>query len=111
MQWELIEVTEDVPCTMDDSGIYVIVNRYVRTITHKQYSGERIRIRIDVMTEGNEPIRSFIGDNPNAVRKAVIHFLNSNEYAWNHRSISSEHASYIGYDIHRAFTDPQFVQD
>lgn len=110
MQWELIEVTEDAPCTMDESGIYTVINRVVKPFTHKEYSGERISVRVDIMSEGNEPIRSFIGDNPNAVRKAVIRYLTDGKLCMP-RSISREHASYIGYDIHRAFTDPQFVQD
>ena len=113
MNWQLIEVTEDVPCTMDDSGIYTVINRVVETETHKQHSGERVRVRVDVMTVScNVPIQSFTGYNPNAVRKAVIRFIPKFlDPALGCIPISIEHASYIGYEIHRAFTDPQFVQD
>ncbi len=94
---------------MDDSGVYVVINRVVDTVTHKQYAGERVRVRADLMTAKDEPIVSFIGT-ANAVRKHLIHFLA--EYLnlrWT--AFSREHASYIGCELLRAETDPQYVQD
>jgi hypothetical protein len=61
------------------------------------------------MSSDDEPLQSFVG-NGNDVRKAVIKWL------WNRpldqaNCISSEHASYIGYEIARAMADENYVQD
>ena len=98
---------------MDDCGLYTVVNRVVKMETHKEYSGERILVRVDILSNENEPIRSFIG-NGNDVRKAVIRFILA--YLQGHRcphqrgTFSREHASYIGWEIHRADTDPGYEQ-
>ena len=104
MTWELREVG-DIECTLDGSGIYVVIHRVVEKLVHKGIAGEIIRIRADVMTDGGEPLVSFIGRADN-VRKAVVRWLNEQCYF-----PSLEHASYIGWELHRAETDPNFVQD
>ena len=91
MGWTLTEV-QDTDCLMDDSGVYVTIHR----------------VRADLMDCNDEPITSFIGT-ANAVRKAVIRFLTgAGPIGY---LISAEHASYIGYELLRAETDPKFVQD
>ena len=109
MTWQLVEVS-DVDCTMDDSGVYVVVNRVVRKETHKQYSGERVLVRADLMTVNNAPIMSFIGS-ANNVRKHLIRFIKVYSGIPSMAMLSWEHASYIGYELHRAETDPNYVQD
>lgn len=118
MTWELREVS-DVDCTMDDSGVYVVINRVVRTETHKEYSGERVLVRADLMQvysnrinelKQNVPIVSFIGS-ANNVRKHLIRFIMERMIPVDQYPISHEHASYIGYELLRAETDPNYVQD
>ena len=117
MQWELREVG-DTDCTMDDSGVYVVIHRVVRPESHKEYSGERVLVRADLQQSHmaqtpatDEPIMSFIGT-ANNVQKHLIRFLQEHYGGCDYgQSISLEHASYIGYELHRAESDPQFVQD
>lgn len=118
MQWELREVN-DIDCTMDDSGVYVVIHRVVKTETHKEYSGEKVLVRADLMADStsrsdlptDKPIMSWIGT-ANAVRKHLIAFLHvfRGPHHTNHYP-SLEHASYIGYELHRAETDPHYIQD
>lgn len=109
MAWELEQV-KPIDCTLDDSGVYTVIHRVVKAETHKQYAGDRLLIRVDVLdNEGGEPIRSFIG-NGNDVRKAVIAFMGDCVYP-SPRRFSQEHASYIGYEIARAEADENYVQD
>ena len=115
MTWELREVS-DIDCTMDDSGVYVVVNRVEDVSVHKGRTGTRVRVRADLMTAGtddgppmNDPIMSFIGS-ANNVRKHLIHFIHDYVNGVN-RYLSTEHASYIGYELHRAESDPSYVQD
>ena len=72
----------------------------------------RVKIRVDVMAEGDDqPLQSFVG-RADAVRKAVIKWLDG--VVWPitiERPISREHASYIGYEIARANMDEHYVQD
>lgn len=71
MQWELKEV-EYVERTMNESGVYTVIHRIVKTETHKEYSGERIFVRVDVhITANAEPIQSFTGDGKLAYREQV----------------------------------------
>ena len=104
-----LEQVKPIDCTMDDSGIYTVIHRVVKTETHEEYSGERVFVRVDVMNTDNEPIHSFIGD-ANDVRKTVIRYLEDFNYPLVHR-FSREHASYIGYEIARAEADPNYKQD
>lgn len=111
--WEL-EKVEPIECTLDDSGVYTVINRTVQKETHKQYAGGRLAIRVDVMaTDGDKPLRSFVGPG-NDVRKRVIAWI-VKYFASNDGNgagfISGEHASYIGYEIARAMSDPEYVQD
>lgn len=108
MQWELRHV-DDVEAVLDDSGVYVVVHRIEQTETHKEYSGVRVSVRADLMGPGNEPIISFKGT-ANAVRKALIRFLDDYHMVAS-GPISSEHASYIGYELLRAELTPGYVQD
>ena len=127
MDWELRQV-DDVEAVMDDSGVHVIINRVEIPGFHKEYSGIRVLVRADLMgidpirrnercatVEGmerpaNKPIMSFQGS-ANAVRKALIRFLDERDLEIGHTFISKEHASYIGYELHRAESTPGFVQD
>lgn len=105
MDWEIENVGMQ-EATMDDSDVYVVINRQESEHVHKGIWGTILRVRVDVMRSGdNMPIRSFIG-RANDVRKAVIGFI----CRYTH-SISYEHASYIGWEICRAESDPGFVQD
>lgn len=106
MVWELIEA-KDRECTIDESGLYAIINRSVKTETHKEYSGTRILVRADLMDEQDEPIRSWQGT-ANNVRKHLIAYIAEH---YGYAAISSEHASYIGYELMRAEMDSNYVQD
>lgn len=107
MQWELKQA-DNIEATLDDSGVYVFIHRVVEHTAHKGYVGDIVRVRADLMaTDGDSPIVSFIGS-ANNVRKHLIGYL------WHHTHrypISTEHASYIGYELLRAETDPRYVQD
>jgi len=107
MEWKLIELqAQDEPeCTLDDSGVYVVVNRVVERETHKEYAGERVRVRADIMTASDEPLISFLGS-ASHVRKVIAAWLTTQGF-----SLSLEHASYIGSELMRAELDPRFVQD
>jgi hypothetical protein len=106
MEWELREVG-DIDCTIDDSGLYVVVDRVPRGCT--------VEVRADLMTDAtkcshlktDEPVVSFIGS-ANNVRKHLIGFIAQN---YGYAAISSEHASYIGYELHRAEVTENYVQD
>lgn len=109
MTWELKEVTPK-ECMMDDSGLYCVVNRVVKTVVHKEHSGEIVAVRVDIMdTEAQEPLMSFVG-NANDVRKHVIDYL-MHQHVDTKFPITREHASYIGYEIARAAAEPDFIQD
>ncbi len=110
--WKLVEVGET-ECTLDDSGLYVVIHRIETPDAHKGRAGVRVTVRADLMDAATRtehtPVRSFIG-RANDVRKALI------DYIWNEcpvhiDEISMEHASYIGYELRRAETTPGFVQD
>ena len=110
MEWELKHV-KDVEAVLDDSGVYVVIHRVETTETHKEHSGIRVSVRVDLMKSGTvkyqaEPIMSFEGT-ANAVRKALIRFF----YTRNRPTVSLEHASYIGYELLRAELTPGYVQD
>ena len=99
MNWALIEAT-DSECTMDESGVY--------TMIHRAPQGDgTIKVRADLMREeDDEPVVSFIGTANNVRRKLI---------GWIHRHwpviISTEHASYLGYELLRAETEEDYVQD
>ncbi|KKM96265.1 hypothetical protein LCGC14_1179770 [marine sediment metagenome] len=112
MDWELREV-DDVEATLDGSGLYVVINRVVGSAMEPT-NRDIIRVRADLMTSAgvngknfDEPIMSFIGT-ANNVRKHLIAFLQAEGYTV---ILSHEHASYIGYELHRAETDEHYVQD
>ena len=105
MPWRLIRCEEERECTLDDSGIYVLISR------HKGEVVNTTSVRCDIMDSKNVPLVSFIG-HPNAVRKDVMHWLADKR----HRSpqgyrISPEHASYIGYELAKAYTDYTYTQE
>lgn len=108
MKWELKHV-DDVEAVLDDSGVYVVVHRIETAETHKEYSGVRVTVRADLMNQWGDPLVSFQGS-ANAVRKVLIHFIHP-EGGGIYRSISREHASYIGYELLRAEMTPDYVQD
>lgn len=110
MDWKLNKV-EDIECTMDNSGVYTVINRVMETKYGKGAGTVLLGIRVDILaTDGNLPLQSFQGTG-NAVRKHVIRWLNEYEYRiipdkW----VSIEHASYIGYEIARAEADQHYIQ-
>ncbi len=109
MDWKLIEVTEDRECTLDDSGVYAVINR-----------AKDGKIRVDIMTSNDEPLQSdmplisFIGEG-NAVRKTVANWIADTDIDLGGMllvgTISTEHASYIGYEIARAMANENYKQD
>lgn len=104
MDWKLIEV-EDVECTLDNSGVYTVINRIKHTGTHKRQTKTDVLIRVDIMgSHLDKPLVSYQGE-ANAVRKAVIAWLTISGI-----NISKEHASYIGYEIMRAQSEENHVQ-
>ena len=122
MAWKLIKA-EPMEATMDDSGVYVVINRIVTDEVHETYKGKRtyveqiVRVRADLMGTGTNadlvgdvPIVSFIGK-ANDVRKHLIRFIKTYSGLPSLAKLSWEHASYIGYELHRAETDPNYVQD
>lgn len=116
MTWELMEVTEDIPWVQDNSGIYAVIHRVTDKPEVKGYmTSERVRVRVDIMGlrpgyRSNEPLISFIGVDPDWVRKAIMEYLTHHRID-NRPFISQQHASYIGQEIQRAFTTPSYVQD
>ena len=105
--WELRTITDDIECTMDDSGIYCTINRVVENQHGKGYIGTAVSVRVDIMTDNNEPVMSFVGKADN-VRKAVIAFLRL-EFTDGLR-LSFEHASYIGSEIAKAESNEHYKQ-
>lgn len=129
MEWELREV-EDTDCTIDDSGVYVVIHRVIEplnrtetlqghTVVHKGIVGP-VRVRADLMCgdDRTEPITgpkseaaacimSFIGS-ATAVRKALARYLEK-YHGIDHPSL--EHMSYIGSELMRAELNPHYVQD
>ena len=114
MNWELRHV-DDVEAALDDSGVYVVIHRIETPETHKEYSGVRVSVRADLMVSANggeggtqdEPIVSFQGTAA-AVRKALARFIEESGQVF---PITYEHASYIGYELLRAESTPDYVQD
>ena len=110
--WKLIEAMP-VETTLDASGVHVVIHRVVTKETHKEYSGERILVRADLMGDDNEPIVSYIGPAEN-VRKRLIGYIvdHGSGYDWRTgMGMSLEHASYIGAELYRASIDPAYCQD
>ena len=104
--WKLIEAMP-VEATMDNSGIYVIINRLGR---HRPCPDLVSNVRADLMTNGGLTVVSFIGQAEN-VRKRLIAYLTENQCTGGIGPVSLEHASYIGKELYRASVDPMFVQD
>ena len=120
----------DTETVMDDSGVYVVIRRVETVETHKGYSGIRVTVRADLMTNvecptmdgppyfgkprlRHDPIMSFSGS-ANAVRKALIRFINEEHYITyvnDEMPLGLEHASYIGYELLRAELTPNYQQD
>jgi len=108
--WKLIEATP-IEATMDNSGVHVVINRIVQKETHKEYSGERILVRADLMFDDNDPIVSYIGPAENVRKQLMQYIMHKSGFVYNRLGISLEHASYIGAELYRASIDPMFVQD
>ncbi len=98
MSWKLHEV-KNVPSVMDEiTSLYTVIHRTINGL-----------VRVDVMDEStchsvDKPVISFQGTGDD-VRRAVLQWFDSIG-----RSISADHAGYIGYEIHRAMVDPDYVQ-
>ncbi|KKK76591.1 hypothetical protein LCGC14_2862080, partial [marine sediment metagenome] len=114
-KWELRTITDDIECTMDDSGIYCNINRVVTNEHSKGYIGQRVSVRVDIMdgshgygdgdmrpADIDYPVMSFVGKAEN-VRKAVIAYIRYHvALRPDGEFLSLEHASYIGSEIARA---------
>lgn len=116
MTWKLHEVS-DIDATIDDSGLYVVINRVVTRGVHKEYAGEIVTVRADLMQTDpsggpTHGLVSFVGK-ANAVRKHLIRFIVDNFLLSQQSTMafSSEHASYIGYELLRAENTEGYVQD
>ena len=110
--WKLIEVTEEPAWQEDTSGVYVVVHRVVTKEVHKGIAGERITVRVDLMSSnGDEPIISWVGK-AESVRKAMMQWIGrqSTPDGFYRYLLSAEHAAYIGSEIARAEIDPQYHQ-
>ena len=119
--WKLVHTTP-IECTMDDSGVYTVINRIEEPDTHKGYIGKRVSVRCDIMlsrqcpkmdgtvVNRDEPLISFQGS-ANDVRKYVIRWIKTYSGLPTLAQLSWEHASYIGWELHRAETDPNYIQD
>ena len=114
MTWELIQVTTEPEFQPDDSGVYTVIHRQM-VDTGKQ--GLQICVRVDLMSvEGDEPLISFSGP-AEAVRKVLMRYLDGQNADGRDKPgcygylLSPEHTSYIGREIQRAATDPNYVQD
>lgn len=111
VKWELHKVKR-MAWIQDDSGIYTLISCMKVKATHKQYAGVYLQVRLDIMSCGtdcgcgkDEPIMSFQGLG-NDVRMHTMKWLLDNCYY-----ISSEHSSYIGYELCRAMSGTDYVQD
>ena len=104
MGWALTEVAYT-EWTQDQSGVYVIVNRICQKMTHKEYIGQTVSIRVDVMSDKDIPLHSFVGP-AHDVRINVLRWLEDNGY-----KLSLEHAGYIGSEIERANMDLHYIQE
>ena len=94
MNWELLEVTKERECIMDDSGIYTVIN----------FTKDR-KFRVDLMTVDDEPVISWISDSTEALRKEILTVLSLH-------GISIEHASYIGSELAKLnLLKSRYVQD
>ncbi len=110
MTWELKHV-EDVECAIDESDVYVVIHR-VETNPYDHRPDDyvvHVEVRADLMTTEGIEIISIQGS-ANAVRKELIRYLTDGKHCMP-RPISREHASYIGYELLRAETSPNYVQD
>ncbi len=107
MAWELKQC-KDSEYTPDSSGVYMVINRIVRREHSGAYSINKITVRVDIMSTNDEPLMSFVGAG-DAVRKDVIRWLQKSVLAAG-MQVSTEHASYIGYEVARAMQDEHYVQ-
>jgi hypothetical protein len=110
IEWELEHVTPK-EWEQDTSGLYTVVHRIAILGVHKGIAGERIEIRVDIMSSDDEPIRSFQSMNPHDLRIAVARFLSEWRPETSIAHCSYEHLAYIGAEIQRAYMDENYKQD
>lgn len=99
--WQLQNV-DNIEHTPDTSGIYVLINYQIQTDN----------VRLDIMSDKNEPIQSFAGTSDN-VRKHACRWMMENVQSNNRIvSVSLEHAAYIGSELLKAeIMAIDYVQD
>ena len=103
MSWELRKV-KDVPTVMDKTtGFYTAINRKVNVAADRSMT---VCVRVDILDgwEHDTPIISFQGQGDD-VRRALLQWFDDTGHC-----ISADHAGYIGYEIHRAMVEPDYVQ-
>jgi hypothetical protein len=93
MNWEQIQCNET-EWIQDDSGHYALITR--------RNNGD---IRLDLMTTDDQPVMCFIGKAEN-VRKRSMQWMEAHNIG-----LSMEHAAYIGYELCRAESDENYVQE
>jgi hypothetical protein len=108
--WELEHVTSK-EWEQDTSGLYTVIHRVVTPGVHKGIAGERVEIRVDIMSADDEPVRSFQSVSPHDLRIAVARFLSAYRPEMGISHCSYEHLAYIGAEIQRAYTDENYKQD
>jgi hypothetical protein len=94
MTWQLIECDET-EWIQDDSEYYVLIG-------HLEHENG---VRLDIMSINDEPGISFWGTAEN-VRKRAMQWCTAHNI-----HLSMEHAAYIGYELCRAESDENYVQD
>lgn len=103
-KWELQKVKK-MAWTQDKSGLYTFIHR-ASVDKEDTDRGVYVVVRLDIMREEDDyPLQSFKGVG-NDVRMHCIKWMNDNGYV-----ISSQHASYIGYELCRAMKDEHYIQD
>ncbi len=97
MDWKLNQSveTEYIP---DQLAAYTIISKANKGL-----------VRLDLMDVAGSPVESFIGT-ANAVRKDVVRALTGANSLMYPNEISTEHASYIGYELAKAESEADYVQ-
>ena len=91
-KWQLITCTP-IEWEQDDSGMYTLITK------------TKAGVRLDVMYTDDQPCISFEG-RAEDVRKAAMRY--ADEHCWN---MSAEHTAYIGWELHRAEVEDDYIQD
>jgi len=106
--WKLVTLSpeHEIDVPMDKTGFYTVIHRQEERVSHKQYNNVIIGVRIDIMHHPlHLPMISFVSSNMEVLRKKVIQWISHQT-----TDLSLQHAGYIGQELQRAFTTPNFIQ-